>query len=85
MFPDKQYYNATPGTSFTSSPLNSTSADLLVMLLGCHNATVFTITDNYGNTWLPLAGPAYKVGTAFYPWKARFSTPRTQELEQAIP
>ena len=37
------------------------------MFLGCHNNTVFTITDSYGNTWLPLAGPAYKVGSASYP------------------
>ena len=59
----QEYYNATAGTSFTSSAFNSTGADLLVMFLGCHNNTVFTITDSYGNTWLPLAGPAYKVGS----------------------
>jgi hypothetical protein len=63
----QEYYNATPGTSFTSSSFNSTGADLLVIFLGCHNNTVFTITDNYGNTWFPLAGPAHKVGTAYYP------------------
>ena len=68
----QEYYNATPGTSFTSSPFNSTGADLLVMFLGCHNNTVFTITDSYGNTWLPLAGPAYKVGTAYYPMEGEF-------------
>lgn len=63
----QEYLNATAGTSFTSSPFDSTGADLLVMFLGCHNQTVFTITDSYGNTWLPLAGPAYKVGRAYYP------------------
>ena len=68
----QQYYNATPGTSFTSSPFNSTGADLLVMFLGCHNNTIFTITDSYGNTWLPLAGPAFKVGTANYPMEGEF-------------
>ncbi len=67
----QQYYNATSGTSFTSSPFNSTGADLLVVFLGCHNNTVFTITDSYGNTWLPLAGPAYKVGTAEIPYGRR--------------
>jgi hypothetical protein len=63
----QEYYNATPSTSFTSSPFNSTGADLLVMFLGCHNRTVFTIADSYGNTWLPLAGPAFKVGSSYYP------------------
>ena len=63
----QEYLNATAGTSFTSSPFDSTGADLLVMFLGCHNQTVFTITDSFGNTWLPLAGPAYKVGSAFFP------------------
>ena len=63
----QEYLNATAGTSFTSSPFDSTGADLLVMFLGCHNHTVFTITDSYGNAWLPLAGPAYKVGSAYYP------------------
>jgi hypothetical protein len=63
----QQYYNATAGTSFTTVPFDSTGADLLVMFLGCHNATVFTITDSYGNTWLPMAGPAYKVGNPYYP------------------
>jgi hypothetical protein len=68
----QQYYNATAGTSHTSSPFNSTGADLLLMFIGCHNNTVFTITDNFGNTWLPLAGPAYKVGTAFFPMEGEF-------------
>ncbi len=63
----QEYLNATAGTSFTSSPFDSTGADLLVMFLGCHNQTVFTITDSYGNTWLPLSGPAYKVGTESFP------------------
>jgi hypothetical protein len=66
----QNYLNATPGTSFTSSAFDSTGADLLIMLLGCHNYTTFTITDSYGNTWLPLAGPAYKVGSAYYPMEA---------------
>ena len=68
----QEYLNATAGISFTSSPFNSTGADLLVMFLGCHNQTVFTITDSYGNTWLPLAGPAYKVGRAYYPMEGEF-------------
>jgi hypothetical protein len=68
----QQYYNATAGTSFTTAPFNSTGADLLVMFLGSHNATVFTITDSYGNTWLPLAGPAYKVGNPYYPMEGEF-------------
>ena len=59
----QESYNATPGTLFTTSAFDSTGADLLVMFLGCHNNTVFTITDSYGNTWLPLAGPADKVGS----------------------
>jgi hypothetical protein len=42
------------------------------MFLGCHNHTVFTITDSFGNTWLPLAGPAYKVGSAGFPMEGEF-------------
>jgi IPT/TIG domain len=68
----QQYYNATSGTSFTSSPFNSTGADLLVLFLGCHNNTVFTISDSYGNTWVPLAGPAFKVGTGSFPMEGEF-------------
>ena len=68
----QQYYNATAGTSFTTAAFNSTGADLLLMFLGCHNATVFTITDTYGNTWLPLVGPAYKVGNPSYPMEGEF-------------
>jgi IPT/TIG domain len=68
----QESYNATAGTSFTSAPFNSTGADLLVMFLGCHNNTVFTITDSNGNTWIPLAGPAYKVGTDFFPMEGEF-------------
>ena len=68
----QQYYNATAGTTFTSSAFNSTGADLLIMFLGCHNSTVFTVTDSYGNTWLPLAGPAYKSGTSYYPMEGEY-------------
>jgi hypothetical protein len=68
----QQYYNATAGTSFTSSSFNSTGADLLIMFLGCHNNTAFTITDSYGNIWRPLAGPAFKAGTAYYPMEGEF-------------
>jgi hypothetical protein len=68
----QHYYNATPGTSFTTSSFDSTGSDLLVMFLGCHNHTTFTITDSYGNTWLPLAGPAYKVGSGSFPMEGEF-------------
>ena len=70
------------------SPLRLSTARapiFVVMFLGCHNNTVFTITDSYGNTWLPLAGPAYKVGTASFPMEGELSTPRMQQLEQATP
>ena len=68
----QEYYNATPSTSFTSAAFNSSGADLLVMFLGCHNYTAFTITDSYGNKWLPLAGPALKVGSSSYPMVGEF-------------
>ena len=68
----QEYYNATAGNSFTTSAFNSTGADLLLMFLGCHNTTVFTITDSFGNTWLPLAGPAYKAGSSSYPMEGEF-------------
>ncbi len=68
----QEYYNATAGNSFTTAAFNSTGADLLVMFLGTHNITTFTITDTFGNTWLPLAGPARKVGNAGYPMEGEF-------------
>ncbi|MBB6147452.1 copper(I)-binding protein, partial [Silvibacterium bohemicum] len=68
----QEYLNANAGTSFTSSAFNSTGADLLLMFLGCHNNTIFTITDSYGNTWLPLVGPAYKVALENYPMEGEF-------------
>ncbi len=64
------YLNATPGISFTSSPFDSTGADLLVVFLGTHNETVLTVTDSFGNAWFPLVGPAYHVGTANFPMEA---------------
>jgi hypothetical protein len=66
----QEYYTSNSGTSFTIPSFNSTGADLLVMLLGSHNHTAFTITDSYGNTWLPLAGPAYKVGSEDFPMES---------------
>jgi len=63
----QQFYQPTGATSFTSASFNSTGADLLIMFLGCHNATAFTITDSFANTWFPLAGPAYKLGNPDFP------------------
>jgi len=68
----QQFYSATPGTSFTSSSFDSTGADLLLLFLGCHNDAVFTVTDSYGNTWIPLVGPAFKVGSSGFPMEGEF-------------
>jgi hypothetical protein len=91
----QEFYNASAGSTFTTSPFNSTGADLLVMLLGSHNQAAFTVTDSYNNTWLPLAGPAYKVGSAYYPMESElFYVPNahtganhtiTVDLSQAEP
>jgi hypothetical protein len=64
--------NANANTSFTSAPFDSTGADLLVMFLGCHNGTVFTITDTYGNTWLPLSGATNRAGTPGFVMEGEF-------------
>jgi hypothetical protein len=68
----QQYYNSTTLASHTTAAFNSTGADLLIVFLGCHNNTVFTVTDSYGNTWLPLAGPASSVGSQNYPLEGEY-------------
>lgn len=64
-------FNATPGTLFTIAPFDSTGSDLLLMFIGCHNDTAFTVTDNFGNTWLPLDGPTHKVALAIGPMEGQ--------------
>ncbi len=81
----QQYYNATAGTSFTSSPFNSTGADLLVMFLACHNprsSRLQTATATHGFLW---PGLLIKLEILFTQWKANSSMLRTQQLEQVIP
>jgi hypothetical protein len=63
----QQYYNSTALASHTTAAFNSTGADLLVVFIGSHNNVAFTVTDSYGNTWLPLAGPSASVGSQDYP------------------
>ena len=68
----QQYYNATAQTSHTTSAFNSTGANLLLIFVGCHNNTVFTITDSFGNTWLPLVGPSSSLGSQTFPLEGEF-------------
>ncbi|HEY9712213.1 MAG TPA: fibronectin type III domain-containing protein, partial [Chroococcales cyanobacterium] len=68
----QQYYNSTTLASHTTAAFNSTGADLLVAFISSHNNVAFTVTDSYGNTWLPLAGPASSVGSQNYPLEGEY-------------
>ncbi len=53
----QSYNNATPLTSHTTAPFDSTGGDLIVMSARSIAGVSFTPTDNFGNTWISLAGP----------------------------
>jgi hypothetical protein len=53
----QSYINSTPLTSHTTAPFDSTGGDLLVLCASSHAGVTFTPSDNFGNSWIPLAGP----------------------------
>ena len=44
-------------TTHTTAAFNSTGGDLVVLFASSHFEVTFTPSDNFGNTWIPIAGP----------------------------
>ena len=53
----QSYINGTALTSHTTAGFNSTGGDLLVLCASSQAGVTFTPTDNFGNTYIPIAGP----------------------------
>jgi fibronectin type 3 domain-containing protein len=51
------YYNATSLTSHTTAAFDSTGGDLLLLFASSHQGVTFTPSDNFGNSWISIAGP----------------------------
>jgi len=51
------YYNSTSLTSHTTAIFDSTGGDLIVLFASSHAGVTFTPSDNFGNTWISIAGP----------------------------
>ena len=44
-------------TTHTTAAFNSTGGDLVVLFASSHFGVTFTPSDNFGNTWISIAGP----------------------------
>ena len=53
----QSYINSTFLTSHTTAPFDSTGGDLIVLCASSHFFETFTPSDNFGNTWISIAGP----------------------------
>jgi fibronectin type 3 domain-containing protein len=53
----QSYLNTAFLTSHTTAPFDSTGGDLIVLLASSHFGLTFTPSDNFGNTWISIAGP----------------------------
>ena len=51
------YINSTFLTAHTTAPFDSTGGDLIVLFASSHFGETFTPSDNFGNTWISIAGP----------------------------
>jgi fibronectin type 3 domain-containing protein len=51
------YYNSNFQTSHTTATFDSTGGDLIVLFASSHFGVTFTPSDNFGNTWISVAGP----------------------------
>lgn len=54
---NEHYLNRAFLTQHSAPRFNSTGGDLIVVCASSHNGTILTPSDNYKNTWIPLAGP----------------------------
>jgi hypothetical protein len=79
-----QKVNATIG-SFTTSPIDTTGADLIVVHVGCQNA-VASITDNAGNSYttaVSYQNPNTSRSTILYAWDVDTHTSHTFQVTVA--
>ncbi len=53
----QSYINSTSLTVHTTAPFDSTGGDLIVMFASSHADVTMTPSDNFGNTWVTIAGP----------------------------
>ena len=53
----QSYINSTFLTIHTTAPFDSTGGDLIVLSASSHAGVTFTPSDNFGNTWVTIAGP----------------------------
>ena len=53
----QSYINPTFLTVHTTAPFDSTGGDLIVMYGSSHAGVTMTPSDNFGNTWVTIAGP----------------------------
>ena len=51
------YYNSTFLTTHTTAAFDSTGGDLIVLFASSHFGVTFSPSDNFGNTWISIAGP----------------------------
>ena len=51
------YYNSTFLTVHTTAAFDSTGGDGIVLCASSHFGVTFTPSDNFGNTWISIAGP----------------------------
>jgi fibronectin type 3 domain-containing protein len=51
------YYNSNFQTTHTTATFDSTGGDLIVLFAASHFGVTFTPSDNFGNTWISVAGP----------------------------
>ena len=53
----QSYDNPTSLTTHTMAAFDSTGGDAIVFAASSHNGVTFTPSDNFGNTYIPIAGP----------------------------
>jgi uncharacterized membrane protein/fibronectin type 3 domain-containing protein len=53
----QSYINGTFLTSHTTAAFDSTGGDVIVLCASSHFGVTFTPSDNFGNTWIAIAGP----------------------------
>ena len=51
------YYNSNFQTTHTTATFDSTGGDLIVLFASSHFGVTFNPSDNFGNTWISVAGP----------------------------
>lgn len=59
------------GSNLTTSSIDTTGANLLVVHTGCYNNTLTVVADNKSNVWFPLTVHAFAFGATSQLWYAK--------------